>query len=240
MHHQSSPRPEAPLPDPVESRSDRGIRSLVRSRRGAFEITIIGAVVGICVLTATMVAVFDRPGFLAGSPEKPSSPEGPTISRPLPLDLCSVIDEQRLATLVRNPVVKRSHEDTGGGSFRRCTAASSLESGPPRDYLGILAIRREGIGRARIARGFEQSCDELPRVPGSNGAIVVPVPEFPGLGERHCASASYNRTSKVADVDLVILRGTDLLLVTYSRQAPDGEQPLHDAVQLAKDILAKL
>jgi hypothetical protein len=194
----------------------------------------------ICVLTATMVAVFDRPKFLAGSPERPTSPEKPTISRPPPLDLCSVIGEQRLATLVRDPVIKRSYEDMFGGSFRRCTVASSLESGPPRDYLGLLAIRREGIGRADRARGFEQSCDELPRVPGGDGAIVIPVPELTGLGERYCATASYNRTSKVAEVRLVILRGTDLLHVTYSRQSSDGERPLQDAVQLSKDILAKL
>lgn len=216
----------------------RGIRSLVGSRRSAVETAIIGTIAGICLIVATILAIF-KPSFLV-SPAKKSG----TVSE-LPSNLCSVAGEERLATLVRDAVLNSSKRDRSSeASYRWCTATSPITKGAPRDYLELIAIRltvpTEDSAEQVAKEHLETRCNELPRVPGGPGAVAVPIPDLSELGEQRCATASYNPTTGVVEVRLALRDGTDVLHMNYSRRASDGEHPLRDAVELAKHVLSNL
>jgi hypothetical protein len=86
--------------------------------------TIIGAVLGVCLIVTTVFAIVGEPAFLADSPE-----EAVASRRQLPSNLCSVVGEERLATLARDAVLNHSKRDRSSEASYRWAYCEFLHRG---------------------------------------------------------------------------------------------------------------
>jgi hypothetical protein len=87
---------------------------------------------------------------------------------------------------------------------------------------------------------FNSTCRDVAKRKTGTEAEEVPIAGLEQVGERSCGKASYSSVSDSALVEIVVLRGRDVLHVRYNPDKADDSTPQRETVQLARDILAKL
>lgn len=218
-----------------------GIRSLIASRAGILETLIVGGIASLCLLVA---AVFVTWNSQDEQHARTTSTPHATKSSRLPKDICSAVGTERLDSLVEYPVTSHHEEEAFGVSDRTCVVRTDPKQPDTSDLLYVRASRYEQTlktsGEDHAQEIFRQNCKNVTSIRDDHNDTAIRVPDFTGLGDQYCVAAFYNSVSKKAKVRLIVQRREDLLVIRYQKTGPDGERPLRDAAQLARDLLTRL
>ncbi|MEQ4207796.1 hypothetical protein ABN028_18385 [Actinopolymorpha sp. B17G11] len=187
------------------------------------------SIIGIPVLLGLTYLLSSR--FLTTEPPTPPPP---------PRDLCAAVGKERIAELVREPVVTSDHSSRG--DIVGCSAETDSDASGY-DALTVQLSRSAPIGSRAAeevaSRGIDESCQELAKTKMPPGGAKVPMPGLDTVGDRRCAWAAYGASEKTGNLEIYAVRGPDILHIRYDPSQTDDTTPQRLLVAFARDVLAK-